>query len=229
MKNLLFTQIFIALLCGCTQPHRKPITNVEAPLTAEKWSNGDIHPRRIYASRIFPEEIMDMSLSIERREDMGLPYIFQQLLPSQIKGREELDYDPYKLKTSSDNFSSELFQSFTNSLSSSDTIFVMERINKDQSYKMFLWKDPRQIKYVTEIGEIFDVQKPKYNDDDFREVFYISSWRKRELQEYGCCEQHEGYFNSNPYSVCVTRIIRNEDSLKIAMFKYYCPLWPDQR
>lgn len=219
------------LLCSCSQTQSKPNTNAESPLATESWSNGTVHPRRIYASRIFPEEIMDMTINIERKEDMGLPYIFRQLLPSQIKGREELEYDPYKLKISGDGFLSEFSQSFTNSLSSSDTIFVMERINKDQSYKMFLWKDPRQIKYVTEMGEVFSVQKSKHNNGDLREVFYISSWRKRELQEYGCCEQHEGYFNSNPYSVCVTRIILNKDkdSVNIDMFKYYCPLWPDQR
>lgn len=58
---------------------------------------------------------------------------------------------------------------------------------------------------------------------------YISDWRKEELQEYGCCEQYEGHYNSNPYSVCATRIVLTNDSVIIDMFKFYSPLWPEEK
>ncbi len=235
MKNLLF--ILILGLCSCNH-----IKNSKASETTQS-SDSIIASTDIYypkyqsgASHIFPEENTDITLKFERNTDMDLLSLFPLMIPSQTKGRDILEYDPYKLKAIDKMFDIELFKTKITDFPS-DTMYVLERINHDQTYDIYFWYDKiimsinddgsiTKFENILGKGELGSIKKGTNGLNIFS---YISDWRKEELQEYGCCEQYEGHYNSNPYSVCATRIVLTNDSVIIDMLKFYSPLWPEDK
>jgi hypothetical protein len=63
--------------------------------------------------------------------------------------------------------------------------------------------------------------------EGLREYNYITSWRRKELQEYGKDKYPNGCYRSNPAPGCTSRVIIKQKSIRIDMFKYYDPFWPN--
>ena len=74
---------------------------------------------------------------------MDLLSLLQLMIPSQTKGRDILEYDPYKLKAIDKMFDIELFKTKITDFPS-DTMYVLERINHDQTYDIYFWYDKIQ-------------------------------------------------------------------------------------
>lgn len=229
MKILLLILILILSSCNQVKDSKAIETDSSSNNSQSSIITNSSIISRFGASHIFSEENTDIRLEFKRRSDMNLLSILRLMIPSQTKGRDILEYDPYNLKTCDKIFNIELFKKNISDFQS-DTIYALERINKDQSYIIFIWHDTKTITSMSDSGDITHLD---YNEvakeRDENEFAYISSWLKDELQEYGCCQEYDGYYNSNPYSSCVIRIILTNDSIILDMFKYYCPYWPYER
>lgn len=179
---------------------------------------------------IHPNEWRDTTLILKRPRELSLSWIFQQIASTQRIGREQVEYDSYSIKTES-LFCSQPFISnyFTNA--NPDTIFIKETINNDGTYSMSVWQTLDSIYSLPDVvGHItlFTKSNFKYlGEEGLREYNYITSWRKKELLEYGRDKYPNGFYTSNPSPSCVSRIIIKPKTVRIDMFKYYSPFWPE--
>ena len=134
-----------------------------------------------------------------------------------------MEYDPYLLKCQEFVDTLRILRDYIGDVQR-DTVFIVEKISKAQDYFMEIWREPDSILHISDTGVWRVKKKQKLLRQS--EYNYIINWNKDLLQEYGCCEQIEGYYRSNTTSRCATRLIITPDSLYLDMIKYYNPFWP---
>lgn len=177
-----------------------------------------------YASHIFPHEIRDTTVVICDVHGLSMSDIFSKLLPIQQYGRHSLTYDPYEL-INNEILSDKRVADFIDT-PMQDTLYLMQKINHDQTYCMFIWRNWDSVICMSDTGETNKVEFKYGIDKEFlSELKYIQEWRKEDLLTYGRDEQIEGYYRSNPASRCVFRFVKHSDSISIDMLKYYEPIW----
>lgn len=178
-------------------------------------------PRYPYDANIYPGECVDTFIALKNEGNITLPWLLEQILPLQTKGRDSIHNDPYALKVHEDIVSLSPIQNYN--IDMNDTIFIVEKIGKTSKYTMELWN-----RSAESLLEINGMGRYVYREVmGSRENRYIKNWQKDTLQTYGCCEQLEGMWRSNFSSRSVTRVILQPDSVFIEMFKYYKPWWPE--
>lgn len=174
-----------------------------------------------YPSHICFNEVTDTTFHLLKGGQLTLGQLFNNLLPMQRIGREDNDHndDPYLNKAEKGAFE-DFIESFMRK-HPSDTIFIKEDIYRDGDYVLSFWVNPDEVFYIR--AGTLNVTSVK-ND---RELQYIDAWRKDELMYYGECEQYRGRYNTGSSSRCVSRVIITGNFIRIDMFKYYLPLWPE--
>ncbi|MCM1355059.1 MAG: hypothetical protein NC212_01470 [Staphylococcus sp.] len=174
-------------------------------------------------SHIYPGECVDTLIRLKNEGNVTLPWIFEQVAPLQVKGRDSLDYeyDLYDFKIGKFLVSLPPIQDYV--ININDTVFIVEIIGETGTYTIKLWeKSADSLIRINESGR-YSVE----NVNNSRENKYIRDWQKDTLQTYGCCEQLEGFWRSNTSTRSVTRVILRTDSVFLEMFKYYNPWWPE--
>lgn len=181
-------------------------------------------------SHIHPNEWRDTTLIFKRPKELSLPWIFKQITAIQHLGREKVEYDSYDVKAESHFYSQPFILNYLK-YAIPDTIFIQERINKDGTYSMSIWQTMDSIYSLPDVvGHITLFTKNNYKYlgvEGLREYNYITSWRKKELQEYGKDKYPNGFYRSNPAPSCISRVIIKQKSIRIDMFKYYDLFWPN--
>lgn len=191
----------------------------------------------IPSGHIYYGEVIDTLIKFKRDTVLDFQWVFRQLYPIQHIGRENHPYG--------DAYIEKLLQYFplcegdgryincdsvNNYLKDipHDTIFLKETISRDNSYRIYFWHRLDSV-YTVGMRRIGEIRIPRYrvfslNFERDSTYIYINSWRKKELKELGKHEISPNVkYDSNPHSICATRIILTPDSVFMDMFKFYEP------
>lgn len=165
---------------------------------------------------IYDKEITDTTFHAPYKK-RSLP-ILEKLVEIQCKNRDFGDEDWYKWK-SSQYMSPYASYMISDLLQGRDTMFIYEARFKESGPSISFWNNLDSVYSLNYEAryEIFSCINSKF-------LNYIQDWRKDEIMSYGRTIYPVGAtMMTNPGAICVSRIIKKQNSVRIDMFKCYYP------
>lgn len=186
---------------------------------------------------IFRGEVLDTILRFKRDTIIDFQWVFRQLYPVQHIGRENHPYGDAYIRKLLKYYPSEKQGRYINCDSvnnflkdvPNDTIFLKERINKENSYSIHFWHRLDSV-YTIDLKRDRLWHVITYNLEHSYLYKYTDLWMKALLKDLGCRELPPGKPETTDlYSICATRIILTPDSVFMDMFKFYRPYALEER
>ena len=234
-RLLLYIISTLLLFGGCISNNKNSDSNNKTEINDTKkdllWYHED-NNSEIGCNHIHSEEITDTLIRFKRDTVLDFQWIFRQLYAIQHIGRENHPYEDayiekllqyYPLCEGDGRYiNCDSVNNFVRDIPT-DTIFLQENIYKDNSYRIYFWHRLNSVYTVTmKKDRLWHVVS--FNAEENNTSQYINSWRKKELKELGKHEISPNVkYDSNPHSICATRIILTPDSVFMDMFKIYEP------
>ena len=211
------------ILINSNIPEQKSVRSLKTPLGV---------PTNIYGNHIFPKEVKDTLIKLGRDTILDFQWIFRKLYSVQHIGREDFDagdayieklFQYYPLCEGDGRYiNCDSVNNFVRDIPT-DTIFLKENIYKDNSYRIYFWRKLDSVYTITmKKDRLWHVVS--FNAEKNYTYRYIDFWMKALLKDLGKNETNPNVtYDSNPHSICATRIILTPDSVFMDMFKFYEP------